>query len=354
MHKKKSKKAGRKKNTNHDSLDFGKYIVSFLLLVSFSLIVISVVIFIKIYIDEKDSRKPIAVQAEKKIDTLMEKMDEIVKQAPKKDDIPLESDDYEYAQKTIEPQKEKPQEKPEEKPQELIEEKKPKETPEEKPKPVYKPEKKPKLAIIIDDVSSYGEVDKLKKTKLSLSLSLFPPTDNFPSTPKIARELDFFMIHLPLEALNFNSPQDRTLTINSSEVEIMGRIKQIRRLFPSAAIINNHTGSKFTADKEAMIKLMRALKEYDFEFVDSRTIGNSKAVEAGNFVNKKILTRDVFLDNVQDVSYIKEQLGKAVKIAKKNGYAIAIGHPRQKTIEALMDSSGILKDVEVVYVKELL
>lgn len=346
MHKKKSKKAGRKKNTNHDSLDFGKYIVSFLLLVSFSLIVISVVIFIKIYIDEKDSRKPIAVQAEKKIDTLMEKMDEIVKQAPKKDDIPLESDDYEYAQKTIEPQKEKPQE--------LIEEKKPKETPEEKPKPVYKPEKKPKLAIIIDDVSSYGEVDKLKKTKLSLSLSLFPPTDNFPSTPKIARELDFFMIHLPLEALNFNSPQDRTLTINSSEVEIMGRIKQIRRLFPSAAIINNHTGSKFTADKEAMIKLMRALKEYDFEFVDSKTIGNSKAVEAGNFVNKKILTRDVFLDNVQDVSYIKEQLGKAVKIAKKNGYAIAIGHPRQKTIEALMDSSGILKDVEVVYVKELL
>jgi len=344
LHKKGRKKSHKKKPTQQNSYDFGKYIVGILLLVSFSLIAASIVIFTMIYLEENKPKKAFVAEAEKKIDTLMEKMDAIVKTAQKKEEIPLESDDYENALKIMESKKipVPPAEK-------------------EKPKKVEGPKKavpevikKPKLAIIIDDISSYGEVNRLKKTKLSLSLSLFPPTKNFPSTPKIARDLDFYMIHLPLEAMNFSSPQERTLTVKSSEREIFGRIKQIRRLFPSAKIINNHTGSKFTSDRDAMIRLMYAMDKYGFDFVDSKTIGNSKAIEAAGYLNKKILTRDIFLDNVQDVSCIRRQLRKAVKLAKKNGSAIAIGHPKQKTIEALMESSDILKDVEVVYVKELI
>ena len=67
-----------------------------------------------------------------------------------------------------------------------------------------------------------------------------------------------------------------------------------------------------------------------------------------------VLSRDIFLDNIADVGYIHKQLQKAVALAKKKGQAIAIGHPRSTTVEALKQAGSILKDVEVVYVKELI
>ena len=216
------------------------------------------------------------------------------------------------------------------------------------------PTQKPRLAIIIDDVSSYSQVKSLRATGIPLSLSLFPPTSDFPSTPKIARGLDFYMIHLPLEALNFNRPQEKTLTIESTPREIEGRIKEIRRLFPGAALVNNHTGSKFTADARSMTVLLYTLKKYHFTFIDSKTTGKSKAKAAGDTVGMPVLSRDIFLDNVADVGYIHKQLRKAVALAKRNGQAIAIGHPRSTTVEALKKAAAILEDVEVVYVKELI
>jgi polysaccharide deacetylase 2 family uncharacterized protein YibQ len=45
----------------------------------------------------------------------------------------------------------------------------------------------------------------------------------------------------------------------------------------------------------------------------------------------------VFIDNNNDKEYILGQLSVAEKLAHKNGYAIAIGHPKSQTYEALKD-----------------
>ncbi|WP_457560583.1 divergent polysaccharide deacetylase family protein, partial [Caminibacter sp.] len=66
-----------------------------------------------------------------------------------------------------------------------------------------------------------------------------------------------------------------------------------------------------------------------------------------------LFSRNVFIDNKADINYIKTQLKKVVKIAKKRGYAIAIGHPHKTTFEALKESVNILKSVKVVYINEL-
>jgi len=47
------------------------------------------------------------------------------------------------------------------------------------------------------------------------------------------------------------------------------------------------------------------------------------------------------------------QLSLAVSKAKKNGYAIAIGHPHKNTLEVLRDSQDLLHGVEMVYLNEL-
>lgn len=211
----------------------------------------------------------------------------------------------------------------------------------------------PKLAIIIDDVASYEHINEIKKINLKLTPSLMPASKDFPNTPKIAKNLEFYMIHLPLEALNYNSNSIKTLKTNDSFEEISKEIYKIRKDFPNAKFINNHTGSKFTSNKKAVQKLLDVLDEYGFIFVDSKTISNSKVEEVLKSKNQKYIFRDVFLDNTQNLKDIENELKKAVKISKKKGFAIAIGHPKKQTLKVLNNSGDILKGVEVVYLKDI-
>lgn len=211
----------------------------------------------------------------------------------------------------------------------------------------------PKLVIIIDDVASYEHINEIKKINLKLTPSLMPASKDFPNTPKIAKNLDFYMIHLPLEALNYNSNSIKTLKTNDSFEEISKEIYKIRKDFPNAKFINNHTGSKFTSNKKAVKRLLNALDKYDFIFVDSKTISNSKVEEVLKSKNQKYIFRDVFLDNTQNLKDIENELKKAVQIAKKRGFAIAIGHPKKQTLKVLKNSGDILKGVEVVYLKDI-
>ncbi len=213
--------------------------------------------------------------------------------------------------------------------------------------------KKPLLAIVMDDVSFQNEANKIKKLPFKITPSIFPPTKIHPNTPNIAKEFSFYMIHLPLQAYNYPHPEPHTLTTSSSLSQIRKRIKKIKQWFPKDRFINNHTGSKFTSNYNAMMKLFEALRENKMVFIDSKTTAKTVALKVAKNFNEKLLSRNVFLDNKPDITYIKKQLKKAVKIAKKNGYAIAICHPHIQTFKALQSSSDILKSVKVVYVKDI-
>ena len=66
-----------------------------------------------------------------------------------------------------------------------------------------------------------------------------------------------------------------------------------------------------------------------------------------------MFSRNIFLDNKKDKKYIQKQLKKAIKIAKKNGMAIAIGHPYGITFKTLKESKHLLEGLELVYVNKL-
>ncbi|EPZ1017452.1 divergent polysaccharide deacetylase family protein [Campylobacter jejuni] len=213
--------------------------------------------------------------------------------------------------------------------------------------------KKPKLAIIIDDMANASQVRGLKALNLKLNPSFFPPDKNHSETPKLALKFDFYMVHLPLAAINYNKPELDTLSPNDSKKRIFKKIKQIKKDFKDLRYINNHTGSLFTSNEEAMRKLYEALKNQNIFFVDSKTIGNSKANKIAKELSMPYIQRDVFLDNEDDVNYVKKQLESAVKLAQKKGFVIAIGHPRKNTFKALEQSKDLLKSVELVYLSEI-
>jgi polysaccharide deacetylase 2 family uncharacterized protein YibQ len=79
------------------------------------------------------------------------------------------------------------------------------------------------------------------------------------------------------------------------------------------------------------------MKEHRLFFVDSRTNAKSVAQEVAEQDDVPNAKRDVFLDNEANVAYTESMLERAVAIAKRNGTAIAIGHPKPTTLAAIRD-----------------
>ena len=213
---------------------------------------------------------------------------------------------------------------------------------------------KPKLVIIMDDMSFHSQVESLKKLNIPITPSFFPASKRHPNTPIYAKQFKHYMVHFPMQAMSKTFPEEeKTLHIDSSYNFILNRVIDIKKEFPEVKFVNNHTGSKFTSNLKAMKKLYMVLNKENMIFVDSRTTSKTKAPLLSKKYNQILLSRNVFLDNKADVKYIQKQLKDAVYLAKKRGYAIAICHPHSKTFEALSKSKKILNGVEVIYIDEL-
>jgi polysaccharide deacetylase 2 family uncharacterized protein YibQ len=213
---------------------------------------------------------------------------------------------------------------------------------------------KAKLVIIIDDIHTKSELSQIKSLPFSVTPSIFPPYRLAHDTPKLAKNLKHYMVHLPMESSSakFNR-QYKTILISWNQRQIDDRIKNIRKMFPNARYINNHTGSVLTSNYHSMDMVYSALNKYGFIFIDSYTTSKSIVKKVSSKYHKRYLKRDIFIDNVQNVAYIKKQIKKGIKKAKKRGYSIIIGHPHKATLKALKESKSLLKQIDVVYIDEL-
>ena len=222
-----------------------------------------------------------------------------------------------------------------------------------KPKVVKKEGKKGKLAIIFDDVSFRGDVKRIKALGIPVTLSFLPPTKRHPDSAKLAAKEPYYMVHLPMEAMNFHSPEKFTLMTTDSKETIVKRIKQVKKWFPKVKFINNHTGSKFTSDPEAMNKLIFALRLEGIGFIDSRTTAKTVAQKVMKRYKMPYYTRNIFLDHEDSVTAIKKQIKKAIRMANKYGKTIAICHPHKATLQALKESKKLFDAVELVRIDRL-
>lgn len=222
----------------------------------------------------------------------------------------------------------------------------------QKEKPVFV-SNNPKLVIIIDDVTTKSQLRKIKNLGYKVTPSILPPTPSHSESAKIVNNLPFYMIHFPLEAQNFNAAEKYTLRTTDSYEKIEKRVAEVRAWYPDALYTNNHTGSKFTSNEKSMNYLLTALKKHGFIFMDSRTTAKSVVKNLVPKYGMPYIGRNIFIDNEKDFNYIQNQLKKAVKIAKKNGTSIAIGHPYPITLEVLNKSKELFKGLDLIYLDEL-
>lgn len=217
---------------------------------------------------------------------------------------------------------------------------------------------KPRLALLIDDVGNRQQLgQKLIELDLNLSFAILPFTSHARSLMEMAHARDReILLHLPMEATSSKwDPGPGAIYTSMSARSIKAQVRKNLEDIPYAVGVNNHMGSKFTSNKEAIRAVFAPLKARNLFFLDSITIASSVAYREAKDMKIKTGRRDVFIDNDQDEAKIKAQLHRLVKIAQKHGSAIGIGHPHPATVAILEKEATWLKEqVQLVSVSTLM
>jgi hypothetical protein len=220
------------------------------------------------------------------------------------------------------------------------------------------PKGKGQIAIIIDDMGVTLRSKLVEVLPGPLTLSYLPYAESLKERAKRAHANGHeIMVHIPMEPLNGNlDGGPRVLKSSQSKAELLDALDWGLSQFDGYVGINNHMGSKITADKVAMDLIMAELKSRDLFFVDSRTIGSSVAAKSARDAKIPYAVRDIFLDHEATPEFIQSALTKLENKAAARGYAIAIGHPHKETIDALKEWIPTLeaKGLTLVPVSELL
>ena len=194
-----------------------------------------------------------------------------------------------------------------------------------------------RLALIIDDCGQWLQTERgFIALPIALSMSVMPKERYTQTIAQEARAAGKgVMLHVPMEPLGTMDPGPGKITTAMSDSAVVAQLQDDLDRVPLAKGVNNHEGSKATADERVMKDVVSVLAARGLFFIDSRTNADSVAARVAGAAGVPTGSRDVFLDNEDSVEAIKHQIRQAAAIALTSGQAIAIGHPREATLEAI-------------------
>jgi len=218
----------------------------------------------------------------------------------------------------------------------------------------------PRIAIIIDDLG-YALLAGERAINLPgpVACAVLPGT---PRATHLAEEAyasgKEVLLHLPLQAQSNHDPAEPGgLNLDMSHAEFTRTFIADIEAVPHAIGVNSHRGSLLTRHPGHMQWLMEEIRNRgDLFFVDSYTTVSSVALQLAQERGVPSIRRDVFLDNVPTEAAIDREFQRLKKRAKKNGYAVGIGHPYPQTLRYLERMLPALIDegIELVSVSRLI
>lgn len=201
------------------------------------------------------------------------------------------------------------------------------------------------LAIVIDDVGRELHLfDQLLALRFPLTFSVLPASVYAPGSQlrlrgdrRRPREI---LLHLPSEPLDASmmragaEAQEAFLREGEPPEQLRRALREALARVPAAVGVNNHMGSRLTANRAAMDALMPVLREQGLFFLDSRTTAHSQALAAAEAAGVEALGRDLFLDHDPRPEAIFAQMRAAAEAARK-GPTVVIAHPSSGVVETL-------------------
>ncbi len=200
-------------------------------------------------------------------------------------------------------------------------------------------ERVPRLAIVIDDVGrNLDRAEAFLDLDVPVTLSILPRQRHSRDVADLLGTRGrAYLVHMPMEPQGYPSvdPGPGALLADMDEARIRALVRRHLDDFPGAVGVNNHMGSRLTELATPMGWVADELARRGLFFLDSVTSGRSVAAEVARARGLPWCRRDVFIDNDRTEDAIGKQLERAVQRARKNGTAVAIGHPYPVTLRTL-------------------
>ncbi|MFG0529995.1 divergent polysaccharide deacetylase family protein [Pseudomonas sp. yb_2] len=207
------------------------------------------------------------------------------------------------------------------------------------------PANKAYMSIIIDDLGQSPERDsRTLALPGPVTMAIMPDTPHATDFARQAHKAGKTVIlHMPMDPATGPYAWHPGIAIE----ELARRLDAALVKVPYAAGINNHMGSRMTAQREPMAWLMGELQRRHLFFVDSRTSAATVAAAEAQAHDVAHVSRDVFLDDVRTPEAIDAQLQQGIALARKQGSAVLIGHPYPQTLAVLESQIPRLKQLGV-------
>ena len=197
---------------------------------------------------------------------------------------------------------------------------------------------RPAIAIIIDDMGNrLAPGVRAVRLPAELTYSILPYTPFSRRLASLAHRLGKeVMLHLPMEALDHRPIGPGGLRPQMTRHRFVRTILADLAAIPYVSGINNHMGSLLTQDVSAMRWLMVEIaRRRSLYFIDSYTSRESIAQRVAIEHRIPSLRRNVFLDNELNPRAIGFYYRRLLTLARRQGIALAIGHPHAETLEFL-------------------
>jgi polysaccharide deacetylase 2 family uncharacterized protein YibQ len=197
----------------------------------------------------------------------------------------------------------------------------------------------PMIAIVIDDMGlDRARSERTVDLPAPLTLAYLAYASDLAAQTRDARAAGHeLLVHVPMQPGPGADPGPNAVLLGLDPAELDRRMAWNLSRFDNFVGINNHMGSQATADRPAMAKVMTMLRERGLLFLDSRTSGATVAQAEAEKHGIPALRRDVFLDHDPSPIAVRSALLDVEEVARRQGHAIAIGHPKDATIDALAE-----------------
>ena len=215
----------------------------------------------------------------------------------------------------------------------------------------------PKLAIIIDDLGWEAEgTDAMLALPYPLTMAVLPDgaTTRNDIESALAHGHEVFL-HLPMEPLGGYKGRPQVVTTDMEDGEIDELVGGYLDQMPEAVGVNNHMGSKATADRRVAHRVLTLVGARDLVFVDSRTWRASLMCEVATELGIPCAFNHLFLDNERRLEAIVERLHQAAALARVQGQAVVIGHVHPVMAHALETTLPQLVEegIHLVFARQL-
>lgn len=194
------------------------------------------------------------------------------------------------------------------------------------------------IAVIIDDLgNSREEGQRVVALPGPVACSILPHTIDGPDIADRAHAAGKeVLLHLPMESVGDKPLGTGGITLDMTEGQIRATVADDLASIPHLVGVNNHEGSLITQHPGDMAWILETLHSAgSYFYIDSYTSSDSVAYQIAREQGVPTARRNVFLDDVNTEAAVREQWDRLLKLAKRRGFALAIGHPRSMTLKVL-------------------